>query len=212
MHWTERMVKLCDERGINPAELARMSNVNPKSVYKYFEAGRNGGRGVRNPHGDTVQRIAAALGLSEQELRFGNVVPPPGFKQIPLLRMNEIGTLTKGQSVLDAWDGVSTVSAPIDISENAIGVQIVDAANEPDFKPGEVVVVEPLIRPVPGRFVVAVVNGSDLAVFRRYKETKWQDPSEFELIATNPLFPSVPVDGQHPGHIVGVAVAHIRRI
>jgi hypothetical protein len=212
MHWTERMVKLCDERGINPAELARMTNLKSKAVYKYFEAGRNGGQGVRNPHGDTVQRIAAVLGLSEQGLRFGNINPPNGFKQIPLLHMNEIGTLTKGQSVLDAWDGVSTVSAPIDISENAIGVNIVDAANEPDFKPGDMVVVEPLISPVPGRFVVAVVNGSESAVFRKYKETRWQDSSVFELIATNPLFPSVPVDEQHPGHIVGVAVAHIRRI
>jgi len=213
-HWTVRLVELVEQSGMSPEELSAASGVGVKSVYNYLAAGRRGGEGTSNPQRDRLKRLAEALGTTEQYLRFGNAEPPVvGLKKVPLLRMNEIGTLKKGQSVRDVWDGASFVAAPASVSSDAFGIEVTDIANETRVHLGDVIIVEPSSGPhLPGKFVVAVVDGHDNALLRRYRALDPLDASTFMLMAENPDFPAVTVDDAHQGFVVGRAVKRITDI
>jgi SOS-response transcriptional repressor LexA len=216
IHWTVRLVEAFDAlvpAGMTPEKLSRESGVGLKSVYKYLQAGRRGGQGTTNPHKDTVKRLADVLGTTEQHLRFGNAEPPVvGLKKVPLLRMNEMGTLKKGQDVREVWDGASYVAAPSSVSNQAFGIEVTDVANESRVHLGDIIILEPTADPQPGNFVVAVVEGHKHALLRRYRALDPLDPTVFMLMAENPDFPAVTVDSDHPGFVVGKAVKRITDI
>jgi SOS-response transcriptional repressor LexA len=213
-HWTVRLVELVEQSGMSPEQLSAASSVGVKSVYSYLNAGREGGRGTNNPQGDRLKRLAHALGTTEEYLRFGNAEPPVvGLKKVPLLRMNEIGTLRRGQSVRDVWDGTSIVSAPASVSNDAFGIEVTDIANETKVHLGDTLICEPVRGQIlPGKYVVAVVEGYDSALLRRYRAVDPLDSSKFQLLAENPDFPAVNVDDVHPGFVVGYAVKRITDI
>ena len=215
-HWTVTLVEVFDAlapKGMTPEKLAAESGVGLKSVYNYLNVGRQGGRGTQNPRGDTIKKLATALGTTEQYLRFKNAEPPVvGLKRVPLLRMNEIGTLKKGQEVRDVWDGVTFVAAPASVSNRAFGIEVTDIANESRIHIGDTILFEPTSDPQPGDFVVAVVDGHRQALLRRFRAVDPLDSSTFLLMAENPDFPSVTVDAEHPGFVVGRAVKRITDI
>ncbi len=65
MNWHERLVKLREEQGLNTADLARKANIGYDNLRK-IERGV-----VENPRGNTVQKLAVVLGVTEAFLRYG---------------------------------------------------------------------------------------------------------------------------------------------
>lgn len=211
-HWTVTLVEVFEESGMKPQQLSEASGVGLKSVYNYLAAGRKGGTGTDKPQGDTIERLARALNTTERYLRYKDAEPPVvGLKKVPLLRMNEIGTLRKDQDVHQVWDGKSIVSAPMTVSNDAFAIEVTDIANETRVHIGDIVILEPIadVPPEPGKYVVAVVEGHKNALLRRYRATDPLDSSSFMLMAENLDFPPVRVDPEHPGFVVGTAVKRI---
>lgn len=213
-HWTVTLVEVFKESGMSRKRLSEESGVGLKSVHSYIAAGENGGQGAPdNPQGDTIERLARALGTTERYLRYKDAEPPVvGLKKVPLLSMNEIGTLKRDQDVRQVWDGKSIVSAPMTVSNKAFAVEVTDIANETRVHLGDVVIFEPLEdddEPQPGSYVVAVVQGHRGALLRRYRAIDPLDKSTFMLMAENTDFAPVKVDEAHPGFIVGRAVKRI---
>lgn len=213
-HWTVTLVEVFKESGMTRKKLSEASGVGLKSVHSYIAAGENGGEGAPdNPQGDTVERLARALGTTERYLRYKDAEPPVvGLKKVPLLSMNEIGTLTPGQTVHSVWDGKSIVSAPMTVSNKAFAVEVTDFANENRVHIGDVLIFEPVetdVEPQPGSYVVAVVTGHKGALVRRYRSIDPLDHTTFMLMAENADFPPVTVDAAHPGFVVGRAVKRI---
>lgn len=207
-HWTVTLVELAEEQKMDAQALSEASGVGLKSVYSYLAAGKRGGAGVGNPQRDTLAKLADALHTTERYLRYKDAEPPAvGLKKVPLLRMNEIGTLTQGQDVRDKWDGLSVAPAPMTVSDKAFGIEVTDIANEPRVHLGDTIILEPESEPDPGNYVVAVVGG--LALLRRYRALDPFDRSSFVLMAENADFPPVTVDADHPGFVVGRAVKRI---
>lgn len=207
MKWWDRLARLLRDRDMRPADLARATGINPKLIYKYLDGK------VNNPRGDVLRRIAAALGTTEQELLFGVAVGSGlvELKRIPLVTLEQLGTLRRGRDPRSVWDGVSVVAVTKDVTSKAIGVQLDDESNEPEFKAGEVIVVDPTKPPTPGRFVVAVREDLKRAVFGRYQPLNAAG-SSFRVVPTHEFFPPVEVDKNHPGFVVARAVKHIRDI
>lgn len=212
-HWTVTFLEVFEASGMTPESLSEASGVGLKSVYGYLNAGRNGGVGTQNPRGDTLRKLALALNTTEQYLRFRNAEPPAaGLKRVPLLAMNKMGTLIRGHDVLEAWDGVSVVSADESVSNKAFAVNVTDLALTGKVSPGDRVIIEPDEKPVPGRYVVAVLEKKQEAVLRRFSAPDLDDPEIFELRSENTDFQTIKVNHDNPAFIVGCVTWRLTRM
>lgn len=206
MTWWERLKQIMDARGLSPEQVAERAGVPVKSVYGYLSGQ------VANPRGNVLQRLAAAVGSTELYIRHGaQAADVVDLRKIPLLTMNKLGTIRRGQSVLDVWDGVTLVAVPNEISEAAFGVVLLDDSCAPEFGTGDIIICDPKAEQVPGRYVFAVIDGLATAFFGKFRPTS-VDRTRFQIIPTNPNYPTIDVDDLNPGHIVARGIKHIRSI
>lgn len=83
----------------------------------------------------------------------------------------------------------------------------------PDFQPGDDVIVDTGLKPSPGDYVIAKLEGEDRATFKKYRLKGYdEDGSEIvELVPINPDYPVLEMSRRRPGRIVAVLVEHRRR-
>lgn len=67
MEWHERLERKRLEKGISGAELGRLSGIKYDNVMKYLRGK------VERPRGDTLSRLAGALGTTEKFLLYGDI-------------------------------------------------------------------------------------------------------------------------------------------
>lgn len=205
MNWWNRTARLLRDRGMRPADLARATGINSKLIYKYLD-----GR-VATPRGETLKKIAVALGTTEQALLYGAEADTTvELRRVPLLTIGELGALGSGEDPNKCWDGVTAVAVPEDVSPKAFGVRLDDESNEPEFSAGEIVICEPEESVVPGRYAIAVRTDQKRAYFGRYQPGT-ASSGQFRIIPRNEFFPPVEVN-QKTGFVVARATRHIRKI
>lgn len=80
------------------------------------------------------------------------------------------------------------------------------------FADGDIIVVDPSVRPTPGKFVVAKLDDEEVATFKQYRERGLDRKKRpiIELAPLNTVWPTLVMDANRPGRIVGVAIEHIR--
>lgn len=207
MQWWERLAGWIDDRGWTVAQLARRSGANSDTIHKWLQ-----GR-VVNPRVEDLEKVLNTLDKTKLELFYGVSVPSlTQLKEIPLINLSELGSLKRGEPAQKAWDGVSKVKVGVDVSAQALGVVLDDEACAPEFHAHDVIVIEPDKSLVPGKYVIAVIEGVQKAVFRRYRPSGLAPDAPFKLIATNPDYPEIEVNDQNPGFVVARATKLIRDI
>lgn len=208
MKWWEKLKRIIDSRrDLTVEKVAADAKINVKSLYGYL----NGD--VDNPRGDTVARLARAVGTTEQALRYEGL--PENFtplKQIPLLQMTKLGTLKVKQDAMSVWDGVSYVSVSSDIPDGSYGVVLGDDSGGTDFPEGSTIICNPAADVQPGRYVVAVLTDEQRAHFGKFRPSAHRDTKHFTLVRPNPDFPNIEVGGKTKGFILARAIKHIRDI
>jgi SOS-response transcriptional repressor LexA len=131
-----------------------------------------------------------------------------GSKQIPLLSYVSAGTWTGAVDAFQPNDAHDWLVTDLELSEGAFALEIKGDSMQPEFKPGDRVIIDPDISPQPGDFVVAK-NGEDEALFKKYRPRS-MDPSGnviFELVPLNDDYPTMRSDAV-PIRIVGTMVEH----
>lgn len=78
MTWNERLLARMKVLGMNTAELARLSGLPYDSVNKYVRGD------VENPRGKAMAKLAAAVGVTENWLRFGDEAPSASGVGVPV--------------------------------------------------------------------------------------------------------------------------------
>jgi SOS-response transcriptional repressor LexA len=92
---------------------------------------------------------------------------------------------------------------------HTFALRIIGNSMEPEFREGDVIVVDPDVRPDPGNFVVAR-NDEEAATFKKYRPRGIIDGVEvFELVPLNPDYAVMRSD-QQPIQIIGTMVEHTR--
>lgn len=96
---------------------------------------------------------------------------------------------------------------------NAEAVSVTDNSMAPEFKAGDVVLVDPGRKPVTNDIVIAPPPQHQQPLLRRYvhRGKSKSDLVVFDLVANDPEVPTVTTNEQ-ASKIVGVAVAHIRKL
>lgn len=155
--------------------------------------------------------IASALGCDPAWLLNGGTFQPVSqvnTRKIPLISYVQAGALCS-KSPIEAFDGsFEYVMTDMDWSAYSFALKIDGDSMEPDFKAGDVIIIDPEIEPLPGEFVVAA-NENGEATFKKYRPTiiGIDGKQHFELVPLNNDYPTI--DSQRgPVRIIGTMVEH----
>jgi transcriptional regulator with XRE-family HTH domain len=207
MMWWERLGRAMTARNQSVEDVAKRARVHVKSLYGYLKGD------VENPRGDVVLRLAGAVGMSEQELRYGD--GPQNLtraKRIPLLDMHKLGTLKAGEDPMSLWDGVSSAEVPVEIPDGCFVTSLTDESNEPEFMKGSMVICDPKASILPGKFVIVIMPDVEEALFGRFRPMGYRDTRRFTLIRSHKDYPDIEFGGKVKGFIIARAIKHVRDI
>jgi len=133
-----------------------------------------------------------------------NLIPASlkSFK-IPLITCHQVA-LFKQSKDLDCLPNIEYITTSLKISKGSFAIRINEDSMEPEFKQGDIVIIDPSVKPVPGEFVVAIKNNDAEAIFKKYREL---EDDQFELTSLNPDYRTISTLGKQI-KIVGTMVEH----
>lgn len=217
----ERFDALKSEKGIGQAEFARVNNVpgGPSLLSQHIknrrpinlEAATSYAKGFGCSIGEISPRLAKeVLDASNAYPSDASNTSPAlmGVIRIPLISYVQAGVWTEVVDNFHPGDAEDWLMTDLKLSVHAFALEIKGDSMLPEFKPGDRVIIDPDVAPLPGDFVAAK-NGEDEATFKKYRPrgSDAQGNAVFELVPLNDDFPSIRSDLQ-PIKIVGTMVEH----
>lgn len=212
--WHDRLRARLEELCWTVAELSRQSGVNQDNCYRYVDGK------VDNPRGDTLKKIANAIGVSVEWLRFGIDTPPiekPNFNigktyQAPLVSWGDLeGAILSDRKLRSAWDGVSSLTVPFTPAPDLLFCEITDQTNLGRFNPHDFIGFRESVAPQAGNWVIVYVYALRRFVIGRYAVLE-QTGSGDEVIAIEPENPAegrVRLNSPTEYRYIGKATHHI---
>mgnify|MGYP001195784469 CR=1 FL=1 len=203
MNLSDRVKSRRLELGLTQAELAERAGTTQQGIVS-IESGR-----TKRPR--QLLELAKALQTDPSWLMDGGTfqtIEEVNTRKIPLISYVQAGALTN-KNPIEAFDGsFEYVMTDMDWSQYTFALRIEGDSMEPDFKAGDVIVIDPEIEPAPGEFVVAT-NGDHEATFKKYRPTGigLYGVDSFELTPLNNDYPSVK-STEIPLKILGTMVEH----
>ncbi|HHQ4654127.1 TPA: LexA family protein [Aeromonas hydrophila] len=202
-------------------ELAKRIGITRVSISKWES-------GLNQPKGRYLNDLAAALGVTVDWLLTGdgeargqpapevmpgyhNVEPAviPQGTRVPVLSYVQAGHWHEMCEQATAFDGnVEYVVAGVELGPCGFGLWVRGDSMAPQFKEGDLVIVDPDISPKAGDFVVAS-NGKEEATFKKYRSRGEYENGQprFELVPLNEDHETLSTD-QTSITIIGVVVEH----
>lgn len=187
-------------------DLARESGIDSGTLSR-LEQGKGG------HSAESVEKLCKAFGVSEGTL-FADENPADNrmleFRRIPILDSNHIPAYAIDHEIIEVKEYLRYIAVDNAVSFNSFAYEPDTEALGPAFDNGDIVVIDPVIKPLPGDFVVALISQSAVT-FSRYKVTaEAPDGSEtFDLVPLNDFYPVV--NSLQPGvRVVGTMVEHRR--
>lgn len=132
--------------------------------------------------------------------------------QVPVIDRIQAGTWTEIERPYAERADDEYLQTDQSVSSSAFALVIEGRSMTPEFQPGDKVIIDPMIQPRSGDFVVAKRDQDQEVTFRKYR-LKCQDErgrDAIELKSLNPDWPTLMIDRDNPGHIVGTMVEHRR--
>lgn len=210
--YKDRLKEAMADKKMSRQQLADALGISYQAVRKVL-IGESGGFELENHNA-----ACRVLGVCSDWLLSGklpkladssNVVPAdPGTQRIPFLDYVQAGKMTAAASQRIAAEADEFLLTTNEVSSSAFALRIKGDSMEPEFKSGDVVVIDIRLAPLPGDFVVAK-NGDHEATFKKYRP-RGLDPSGkevFELIPLNEDYAPIRSD-QQPIAIIGTMVEH----
>lgn len=100
------------------------------------------------------------------------------------------------------------------LGPHTFALEIRGRSMEPEFREGEIIIVDPDACVRPGDVVVAKVNGDTEATVKKYRDRGRDDQGHpvYELVPLNPDYASITIDSSNPGSLIGPVVQHKRNL
>lgn len=203
MSLANRVKQKRSELGLTQTEAAERAGIRQQS-WASIEDGK-----TLKPR--NIVGIAKALNCDPSWLMNGGAIMSAAevnTRKVPLISYVQAGALAD-RTPIEAFDGnFEYILTDLELSEFSFALRIEGDSMEPDFKAGDIIIVDPEVEPTPGEFVVAK-DGGEQATFKKYRPT-YTDMSgcqHFELVPLNDDYPVLSSD-QHPMTILGVMIEH----
>jgi len=179
--------------GLSAKEVAKRAGVSDVYIL-YIE------RGLRNPTFSNLVKIISALGVPFEEFLIStghasHEVKEPPVEPMPYERLCSIPVISWVKA--GRWKEVCDAFEPGDADEwiesdirgrNVFALRVTGDSMEPEFKEGEIIIINPHIEAHPGDFVV-VKNKQGEATFKQLKKYG----SSWVLHPLNPKYPDIEV-------------------
>jgi SOS-response transcriptional repressor LexA len=176
----EILEALMDKHSLNQTDLATRSGVSQPAINRILKERSR----AKKPRRETLEKIGGVLGVSPEQLTGQAPISVRLFDKgaVPIGRWE---TLTQSAQTGDIQLGKALV-CPVPHSDLSFALPVIGEAMSGDdgYSEGEVIFVDPGVRPSHGRDVVAV--GPKAAYLRRYTET----PEGTFLKALNASWPN----------------------
>lgn len=139
-------------------------------------------------------------------------------RKIPVLSYVQAGN---PMPVIDAYyagSGLEDIALDSEteqeISMESFALKVSGNSMAPEFKDGDVVIIDPSVKPDPGDIVVAALGEGGEATIKKYRSRGNDSEGHhvFELVPINDDYHTVVVNSENPGHIVGTVVEHRRKM
>ena len=206
-----------DAVGLTQEKLAAACGVSRAAVAQWES-------GVTRPSLDNLVKAAEALGVwlswlttGDQSLPDGpnpfadptlrNTAKPPG---LPLIDLARAGQWDDAPAVLASE--VERLTDDPALSPRAFALVIRDDSMAPEFREGDRIIVDPEVPPQPGDFVIAKLERDGEATFRKFRErgADADGATMIELVPLNLDWPTLAINAETPGRIIGTLVEHRR--
>lgn len=138
-------------------------------------------------------------------------------RELPIVSFVQAGSWSEIADPYAKGHGLDSIAVDADLarslSRSAFALVIEGDSMLDLFQPGDVVVIDPEIAPVPGDFVVAKLDREERATFKKYREKGLGSDGnlEFDLVPLNLDYPVISVNSNFPARVIGVMVEHRRR-
>lgn len=195
-------------KGQNLVRVARALNVTPDWLLT--------GRGSKHPIQLHPQDAASTGEIESVAIMVGK--PHQDVRQIPVINYIQAG---HPREVVDAYsegDGFDTVGVDAQLAVRlgtyAFALEVSGESMLPDFKPGDIVIIDPDVQVRPGDIVVAKLDQEEAATLKKYRDRGRDSDGQpiFELVPLNDDYPVVVVDTGNPGILVGPVIEHRRKL
>lgn len=129
-------------------------------------------------------------------------------RKLPLISYVQAGSLAHSVPITDCDGDFEYVLTDQNLSHHSFALKIEGDSMEPDFKSGDVIIIDPEIEPHPGEFVVASNNDRE-ATFKKYRPTHIHanGSKHFELVPLNSDYPTLNSE-KMPLMIIGTMIEH----
>lgn len=151
-------------------------------------------------------KVSSLLGEDNSDGQHHGTEPPRTDRRVPLIDFRLAANLEQEKIQKGAiLDFMRTEQL---VSQAAFALEIRDDSLGPEIRRGDRLIADPSIKPNPGDFVVAHVLIEDEAIVRKYRPQAGRaaEIQEVELAAINLDWPSIIIDADNPGRIVGTVV------
>lgn len=136
----------------------------------------------------------------------------PHTTHVPVIDRVQAGDWTEVEDPFAVGAADEFLQTDLQVSSGTFAVVIEGRSMEPEFHPGDKVIIDPMVRPRPGDFVIAKRDNDQEATFKKYRLRNQDEQGRdvIELTPLNPDWPTLMIDRDNPGHIVGTMVEHRR--
>lgn len=173
-------------------------------------------RGHSDISAQRIEQLARLYGWKPGELLSGRGTDEHGIpraRMVPLIDSVQAGQWTEVIDPYEKGDAWRWVPAPSEVGQRAFALKVEGNSMEPDFQPGDTIIVDPERAPRPGDLVVARIDAHNAATFKRYRvKAAAKGRMQVELVPLNPDWPTLSIDERNGGRLVGVVTDHIRRL
>ncbi len=165
-------------------------------------------RDLNLPNGDALIKLAKFFNTSEAYILYG--IPAKSsdsvistIQRIPILSYVQAGQFTDYPPENIFSEDLDYVETGIKVSPNSFslivkGDSMTNPLGMPSIPEGALVIVDPAVEPLSGKFVVARLSGSNEVTIKKFII---DGPNKF-LLPLNPQYPSIPINGNC--EIIGV--------
>jgi SOS-response transcriptional repressor LexA len=196
-------------KGLTQRAVAQMFDVTEQAVSQWE-------RNESRPDSSRIFALARLYGVDAERLLHGKpgAAPKAEGTRHTVRIVNAPKRHASGLGEPDGPGGADHVQLD---EHNAAGpdcfaLQIQGESNLPDYRPGDIVIIDPGIEPLPGDMVAAQMAGSAELVFRRFRPRGCDrhGQSRIELAPLNPDWPTLEIASASAGKIVGTMIEHRR--
>lgn len=222
--WFERVKDELKEQGKTQASLMPVFGVTSRGAIGHYLSGR------REPDGEQLANCAQYLNVSLDWMISGREPKHPVFidkdqvretsEVYPSLRVLPfVETIIHKKDMLGPHsvalpDNIERLTIAADeqlaasIGKHAFASPVQETGMLPRFTPGDIVIIDPDATPSPGDIVMAALDDHRTILLRKYRQ---RSPEIIELVPLNDDYPTLTIDADHPGEIVGRVMEHRAR-